>query len=62
MDEKNVKKLSLKLYKLQLDLAALNDEKLKGIIKEIESIDKELLKENNVKFPSKMKNEILDFM
>ncbi len=62
MDEKNVKKLSLKLYKLQLDLAALNDEKLKGIIKEIESIDKELLKENNVKFPSKMKKEILDFM
>ena len=51
MDEKNVKKLSLKLYKLQLDLAALNDEKLKGIIKEIESIDKELLKENNIKFP-----------
>lgn len=62
MDEKSVKKLSLKLYKLQLDLAALNDEKLKGIIKEIESIDKELLKENNVKFPSKMKKEILDFM
>jgi hypothetical protein len=62
MDEKNVKKLSLKLYKLQLDLAALNDDKLKGIIKEIESIDKELLKENNVKFPSKMKKEILDFM
>lgn len=62
MDEKNVKKLSLKLYKLQLDLAALNDEKLKGIIKEIESIDKELLKENNIKFPSKMKKEILDFM
>lgn len=62
MDEKNVKKLSLKLYKLQLDLAVLNDDKLKGIIKEIESIDKELLKENNVKFPSKMKKEILDFM
>lgn len=62
MDEKNVKKLSLKLYKLQLDLAALNDEKLKGIIKEIESIDKELLKENNIKFPSKMKKEILDFI
>jgi len=62
MDEKSVKKLSLKLYKLQLDLAALNDEKLKGIIKEIESIDKELLKENNVKFSSKMKKEILDFI
>lgn len=62
MDVKNVKKLSLKLYKIQLDLAALNDDKLKGIIKEIESIDKELLKENNVKFPSKMKKEILDFM
>ena len=62
MDEKNVKKLSLKLYKLQLDSAALNDEKLKGIIKEIESIDKELLKENNIKFPSKMKKEILDFI
>lgn len=62
MDVKNVKKLSLKLYKIQLDLAVLNDDKLKGIIKEIESIDKELLKENNVKFPSKMKKEILDFM
>lgn len=62
MDEKNVKKLSLRLYKIQLELTSLNDEKLKGIIKEIESIDKELLKENNVKFPSKMKKEILDFM
>ena len=62
MDEKNVKKLSLKLYKLQLDLAALNDEKLKGIIKEIEAIDRDLLKENNVKFPVKMKQEILEFM
>ena len=47
MDEKNVKKLSLRLYKIQLELTSLNDEKLKGIIKEIESIDKELLKENN---------------
>ncbi|MBA5793908.1 MULTISPECIES: hypothetical protein [unclassified Flavobacterium] len=62
MEEKNVKKISLRLYKVQTQLEALNDEKLKPIIKEIEAIDKDLLKENNVKFPIKMKQEILDFL
>lgn len=62
MEEKIVKKLSMRLYKLQLQLEKHNDEKLSTIIKEIEAIDKELLKENNVKFPVKMKQEILDFM
>lgn len=62
MEEKIVKKLSMRLYKLQLQLEKQNDEKLSTIIKEIEAIDKELLKENNVKFPVKMKQEILDFM
>lgn len=62
MEEKNVKKLSLRLYKIQIQLEALNDQKLNSIIKEIESIDKDLLKENNIKFPVKMKQEILEFM
>lgn len=62
MEEKNVKKISLRLYKVQTQLEALNDEKLKPLIKEIEAIDKDLLKENNVKFPVKMKKEILEFM
>ena len=62
MDEKTVKKLSLKLFKIQMQLEGLNDEKLKLIIKDIESLDKEILKENNVKFSSKMKKEIIDFM
>lgn len=62
MEEKNVKKISLRLYKVQTQLEALNDEKLKPLIKEIESIDKDLLKENNLKFSSKMKKEILDFL
>lgn len=62
MEEKNVKKISLRLYKVQTQLEALNDENLKPLIKEIESIDKDLLKENNVKFPVKMKQEILDFL
>lgn len=62
MEEKIVKKLSMRLYKLQLQLEKQNDEKLSTIIKEIEAIDKELLKENNVKFPVKMKQEILEFM
>lgn len=62
MEEKNVKKISLRLYKLQTQLEALNDENLKPLIKEIESIDKDILKENNVKFPVKMKQEILEFM
>ncbi len=62
MEEKNVKKLSLRLYKIQMKLEALNDQKLNSIIKEIESIDKDLLKENNLKFPTKMKQEILEFM
>ncbi|WP_262673791.1 hypothetical protein [Paenimyroides viscosum] len=44
MEEKNVKKISLRLYKLQTQLEALNDENLKPLIKEIESIDKDLLK------------------
>ncbi|SDI03152.1 hypothetical protein [Myroides phaeus] len=39
MEEKNVKKISLRLYKLQTQLEALNDENLKPFIKEIESID-----------------------
>jgi len=62
MEEKIVKKLSMRLYKLQLELEKQNDEKLGAIIKEIEAIDKDLLKENNVKFPVKMKQEILEFM
>lgn len=62
MEEKNVKKLSLRLYKIQLELEKQNDEKLTSIIKEIEAIDRDLLKENGVKFPVKMKQEILDFM
>lgn len=62
MEEKMVKKLSMRLYKLQLELEKQNDEKLSAIIKEIEAIDKDLLKENNVKFPVKMKQEILEFM
>lgn len=62
MEEKNVKKISLRLYKVQTQLEALNDEKLKPLIKEIESIDKDLLKENNLKFSSKMRKEILDFL
>jgi len=62
MEEKMVKKLSMRLYKLQLELEKQNDEKLGAIIKEIEAIDKDLLKENNVKFPVKMKREILEFM
>lgn len=62
MEEKNVKKISLRLYKVQAQLEALNDEKLKPLIKEIESIDKDLLKENNIKFSTKMKKEILEFM
>lgn len=62
MEEKMVKKLSMRLYKLQLELEKQNDEKLGAIIKEIEAIDKDLLKENNVKFPVKMKQEILEFM
>jgi hypothetical protein len=62
MEEKNVKKISLRLYKVKTQLEALNDENLKPLIKEIESIDKDLLKENNLKFSTKMKKEILDFM
>ena len=62
MEEKNVKKISLRLYKVQTQLEALNDENLKPFIKEIESIDKDLLKENNLKFSTKMKKEILEFM
>lgn len=62
MEEKMVKKLSMRLYKLQLELEKQNDEKLNVIIKEIEAIDRDLLKENNVKFPVKMKQEILEFM
>lgn len=62
MEEKNVKKLSLRLYKIQLELEKQKDENLTSIIKEIEAIDKDLLKENNVKFPVKMKQEILEFM
>lgn len=62
MEEKMVKKLSMRLYKLQLELEKQNDEKLNAIIKEIEAIDRDLLKENNVKFPVKMKQEILEFM
>jgi hypothetical protein len=62
MEEKMVKKLSMRLYKLQLELEKQNDEKLSAIIKEIEAIDRDLLKENNVKFPVKMKQEILEFM
>ena len=62
MEEKMLKKLSMRLYKLQLELEKQNDEKLSAIIKEIEAIDRELLKENNVKFPVKMKQEILEFM
>ncbi len=62
MEEKIVKKLSMRLYKLQLELEKQNDEKLNAIIKEIEAIDRDLLKENNVKFPVKMKQEILEFM
>jgi len=62
MEEKIVKKLSMRLYKLQLELEKKNDEKLSAIIKEIEAIDRDLLKENNVKFPVKMKQEILEFM
>ena len=62
MEEKIVKKLSMRLYKLQLELEKQNDEKLNVIIKEIEAIDRDLLKENNVKFPVKMKQEILEFM
>ncbi|MDN3709746.1 hypothetical protein QW060_27660 [Myroides ceti] len=50
------------MYKIQMQLEALNDQKLNSIIKEIESIDKDLLKENNLKFPTKMKQEILEFM
>jgi len=48
----------LKTYKLEKQ----NDEKLNSIIKEIESIDKDLLKENNLKFSTKMKKEILEFI
>jgi len=62
MEEKMVKKLSMRLYKLQLELEKQNDDKLNMIIKEIEAIDRDLLKENNVKFPVKMKQEILEFM
>jgi len=62
MEEKNVKKLSLRLYKIQLELEKQNDEKLTSIIKEIEAIDRDLLKENGIKFPLKMKQEILEFM
>ena len=62
MEEKNVKKISLRLYKVQTQLEALNDENLKPFIKEIESIYKDLLKENNLKFSTKMKKEILDFL
>lgn len=62
MEEKNVKKISLRLFKVQSQLEALNDEKLHPIIKEIEAIDKDLLKENNLKFSTKMKKEILDFL
>ena len=62
MEEKNVKKISLRLYKVQTQLEALNDENLKQFIKEIESIDKDLLKENNLKFSTKMKKEIIDFL
>ena len=62
MEEKMVKKLSMRLYKLQLELEKQNDENLSAIIKEIEAIDRDLLKENNVKFPVKMKQEILEFM
>ena len=62
MEEKIVKKLSMRLYKLQLQLEKQNDEKLNAIIKEIEAIDRDLLKENNVKFPVKMKQEILEFI
>lgn len=62
MEEKMVKKLSMRLYKLQLELEKQNNEKLSTIIKEIEAIDRDLLKENNVKFPVKMKQEILEFM
>ena len=39
MEEKMVKKLSMRLYKLQLELEKQNDEKLSAIIKEIEAID-----------------------
>ena len=62
MEEKNVKKISLKLFKIQMQLEALNDENIKPIIKDLASLDKELLKENNVKFSDKMKKEIIDFM
>lgn len=62
MEEKMVKKLSMRLYKLQLELEKQNDDKLNMIIKEIEAIDRDLLKENNIKFPVKMKQEILEFM
>ena len=62
MEEKNVKKISLRLFKVQSQLEGLNDEKLQPIIKEIESIDKDLLKEHKIKFSSKMKKEILDFI
>ena len=62
MEEKMVKKLSMRLYKLQLELEKQNDDKLNMIIKEIEAIDRDLLKENNVKFPVKMKQETLEFM
>ena len=57
-----VKKLSMRLYKLQLELDKQNHEKLNIFIKEFEAIDRDLLKENNVKFPLKMKCEILEFM
>lgn len=43
MEEKMVKKLSMRLYKLQLELEKQNDEKLSAIIKEIEAIDRDLL-------------------
>lgn len=62
MDEKKIKKMSLNLFKIKLELEALNDEKLNGVIKNIEAIDKEFLKENGVKFSEKSKKEILDFM
>ena len=52
----------MRLYKVKTQLEALNDENLKPLIKEIESIDKDLLKENNLKFSTKMKKEILEFM
>lgn len=62
MDEKKIKKMSLNLFKIKLELEALNDEKLNSIIKNIDAIDKDFLKENNVKFSEKSKKEILDFM